>query len=304
MNSGQAEPFQLPFAVHSVRERIWLHILLFVVTLGTTTAAGAAFFISFNQNRPAYLDDFMEVFAQPELLVTGLPYSLTLLLILLAHEMGHYLTCRYYGIDASPPYFLPMPTLIGTLGAFIRIRSAIFSRRQLFDVGIAGPLAGYVFVIPALGIGLAWSRIVPGVAVQGDFIFGTPLILRAFESLIFPGVPVADIQLHPIARAAWFGVLATALNLMPIGQLDGGHILYSLFGKWHRLFTHVFIAVLIPLGIFFSWSWILWALLLLLFARRHPKIYDESPLGPGRKKLALLSLIILVASFSLTPIRV
>ncbi len=197
-----------------------------------------------------------------------------------------------------------MPTLIGTLGAFIRIRSAIFSKRQLFDVGIAGPLAGFAFVIPALGIGLALSRVVPGVAVQGDFEFGTPLILRTLEALVFPGTPVSDIQLHPIARAAWFGVLATALNLMPIGQLDGGHILYSLFGPLHRPLTYLFILILIPLGLLFSYSWLLWAFLLLLFARRHPRIYDEAPLGPGRKRLALLALIIFIGSFSVTPIRV
>jgi membrane-associated protease RseP (regulator of RpoE activity) len=142
------------------------------------------------------------------------------------------------------------------------------------------------------------------VAVEGDFVFGTPLILRALEAAIFPGIPVEDIQLHPVARAAWFGVLATALNLMPIGQLDGGHILYSLVGVWHRPLTHLFIVALIPLGIFYSWSWLLWALLLAVLARRHPRIYDDTPLGAGRKKLAFLSLIIFVSSFSVTPIRV
>jgi membrane-associated protease RseP (regulator of RpoE activity) len=142
------------------------------------------------------------------------------------------------------------------------------------------------------------------VAIQGDFEFGTPLILRWLESLIFPGIGVADIQLHPIARAAWFGVLATALNLMPIGQLDGGHILYSLVGPWHRPLTFLFIAILIPMGLLFSYSWLLWALVLLLFARRHPRIYDDRPLGPGRKRLAFLSLLIFIGSFSLTPIRV
>jgi membrane-associated protease RseP (regulator of RpoE activity) len=281
-----------------------VHALLFVLTLTTTTAAGAAFRLSFDQNRPVLFDDFLVVFTEPALLPSGLPYSFALLLILFAHEMGHYIACRYYGIDASLPYFLPMPTLIGTLGAFIRIRSAIFSRRQLFDVGVAGPLAGFAFIIPVLGIGLALSRIVPGVAVQGDFMFGTPLVLRLFEVLIFPGVPVSDIQLHPVARAAWFGVLATALNLMPIGQLDGGHMLYSLLGDWHRPLTNLFIVILIPLGVFFSWSWLLWAFLLFLFARRHPRIYDEAPLGAGRRKLGLLSLILLVVSFSLAPIRV
>jgi membrane-associated protease RseP (regulator of RpoE activity) len=301
VHPGQAEPVPAREPGRR-RDRLWPHVLLFLLTLVTTTAAGAAFRLSFDQNRPAVFDDFVEVFVTPSVLPGGLPYSLTLLAILLAHEMGHYLACRRYSIDASLPYFLPMPTLIGTLGAFIRIRSAIFSKRQLFDIGVAGPLAGYALVIPALGIGL--SRVVPGVAVGGDFEFGTPLILRLLEAVIFPGVPVSDVQLHPIARAAWFGVLATALNLMPIGQLDGGHILYSLFGDWHRPLTFLFILILIPLGLLFSYSWLIWALLLFVFARRHPRIYDHVPLGPGRRRLALLSLIIFVGSFSLTPIRV
>jgi hypothetical protein len=148
-------PIELPpssTVLRPVRDRYWLHILLFVVTLITTTGAGAAFSWSFEQNRPLLFDDFFLDVTNPSLWIRGLPYSLTLLTILLAHEMGHYLACRYYGISASLPYFIGVPTLIGTLGAFIRIRSAIFSRRQLFDIGIAGPLAGYVFIIPALAI--------------------------------------------------------------------------------------------------------------------------------------------------------
>lgn len=304
MHPGQADAFLRRSARRRTRSLLWLHVLLFVLTALTTTAAGAGFQLSFDQNRPPLFDDFVEVFTRPALILTGVSYSFTLLLILFAHEMGHYLACRRYGIDATLPYFIPMPTLIGTLGAFIRIRSAICSKRQLFDVGVAGPLAGFAFVIPALAIGLAMSRVIPGVAVQGDFAFGTPLLLRGLEALIFPGVPVADIQLHPVARAAWFGVLATALNLMPIGQLDGGHILYALFGEWHRPLTYLFIVVLIPLGLLFSYSWLLWAFLLFVFARRHPRIYDEVPLGAGRKQLGVLSLLIFVGSFAPTPIYV
>ena len=224
-------------------------------------------------------------------MLTGLPFSVTLLTILLAHEMGHYLTCRYYGIDASLPYFLPAPTLIGTFGAFIRIRSAIPSRKQLFDVGIAGPLAGFAFVIPALAIGLAYSKIIPGIAAQGDFVFGTPGIMRILESWIMPGVGPADILVHPIARAAWAGVLATALNLMPMGQLDGGHILYSFVGAHHKLLTRLFVFALLPLGYFSdSWSWIFWAALIFFFGMKHPRLYDKTPVGRGRGHLAILAL--------------
>ncbi|HYO81393.1 MAG TPA: site-2 protease family protein [Bryobacteraceae bacterium] len=290
--------------MRSARRRLALHVVLLLITLFTTAAAGAAFSASFEGNRPLSFDDFFPVYSDWRRLADGLPYALTLLLILFAHEMGHYLTCRYYGINASLPYFIGAPTLIGTFGAFIRIRSAITSRRQLFDVGIAGPLAGFAFVLPALAIGLAYSRIIPGIAQAGDFSFSTPLLLRGMEALIFPGVPHTDIQLHPVARAAWFGVLATALNLMPIGQLDGGHILYSLVGRWHKPLTWLFIVALIPLGFFYSWVWLLWAALLAMLARRHPRIYDPTPPGRIRRWLGLLAAIIFVASFSVTPVHI
>jgi membrane-associated protease RseP (regulator of RpoE activity) len=286
---------------------VWRHILLFVITLLSTTAVGSRLAVNFDQNRPTYIDDLwaaITAVADPSSLVAGLPFSATLLTILLAHEMGHYLTCRYYGIDASLPYFLPAPTLIGTFGAFIRIRSAIPTKKQLFDVGIAGPLAGFAFVIPALAVGLAYSKIIPGIAVQGDFVFGTPGIMRILESWIMPGVSSADILVHPIARAAWAGVLATALNLMPIGQLDGGHILYSFVGEYHKLLTRLFVFALLPLGYFTdSFSWIFWAALIFFFGMKHPRLYDRTPLGRGRTQLAILALIILVVSFSPSPVR-
>jgi membrane-associated protease RseP (regulator of RpoE activity) len=286
---------------------VWRHILLFVITLLSTTAVGSRLAVNFDQNRATYIDDLwaaITAVADPSSLVAGLPFSVTLLTILLAHEMGHFLTCRYYGIDASLPYFLPAPTLIGTFGAFIRIRSAIPTKKQLFDVGIAGPLAGFAFVIPALAVGLAYSKIIPGIAVQGDFVFGTPGIMRILESWIMPGVNSADILVHPIARAAWAGVLATALNLMPIGQLDGGHILYSFVGEYHKLLTRLFVFALLPLGYFTdSFSWIFWAALIFFFGMKHPRLYDRSPLGRGRAQLAILALIILVVSFSPSPVR-
>jgi hypothetical protein len=289
------------------RQRYWLHALLFVLTLVSTTLVGARMQENFNRNLPFF--DFerdMATFASwwhhPSLLLAGLPFSLTLLAILLAHEFGHYLACVYYRVDASLPYFLPAPTFTGTLGAFIRIRAPIFSKRVLFDVGVAGPIAGFVFLLPALAIGLAFSKLLPGIAHLGALTFGTPPLLWLLEQAVFPGVPTADIYLHPVARAAWIGILATALNLLPIGQLDGGHILYSIAGDRHKLLSRIFTALLVPIGIFFWQGWLVWAVLLLFFGMRHPAIYDPSPLGDGRRKLAWLSLIIFLLSFTVAPI--
>jgi len=286
---------------------VWLHLLLFAATLVSTTAVGSRLAFNFDHSRPTYIEDLwaaITAIAHPSSLIDGLPFSLTLLTILLAHELGHYLTCRYYGIQASLPYFLPAPTLIGTFGAFIRIRSAIPTKKQLFDVGIAGPIAGFVFVIPALAIGIAYSKIIPGIAVQGDFVFGTPGIMRILESWIMPGVDPADILVHPVARAAWAGVLATALNLMPIGQLDGGHILYSFVGEHHKFLTRLFVFALLPLGYFTdSFSWIFWAALIFFFGMKHPRLYDPEPLGTGRTQLAILAVMILAVSFSPAPVR-
>jgi len=235
----------------------------------------------------------------------GLAFSLTLMAILLAHELGHYFACQYYGIDASLPYFLPFPSPIGTIGAFIRIRSPIYTRQALFDVGIAGPLAGFALLVPAMVIGIGASRILPGsgIAERGDLIFGVPAIQRFFAWIIFPHARATDILLHPVARAAWVGTLATALNLLPIGQLDGGHILYSFFGRWHKLLSRIFVLALIPLGIFYSLSWFVWAALLFFLALRHPVIYDITPLNRPRVALGLAALVIFLLTFTLVPLR-
>jgi membrane-associated protease RseP (regulator of RpoE activity) len=290
------------------RERVWLHLLLFFVTLLTTTLVGAGLAQAFQSNRPLDIErDFAVVFSawkHPAILLDGLPFSLTLMIILLAHELGHYLTCVHYGIDASLPYFLPAPTLIGTFGAFIRIRSPIYTRRALFDVGVSGPIAGFVLLVPALVIGLACSRIHPGIANHGDLVFGSPLLLRAFAGAIFPGVPVGDINLHPVARAAWVGMLATALNLLPIGQLDGGHILYAFFRSKHKLLSRVAVIALVPIGIFNTyWPWVMWAVVLALFGLRHPAIFDSGPLGTTRTRLGIFALLMFILCFTFAPIR-
>ncbi len=287
-------------------QRVWLHILLLATTFFSTTLVGARLFENFAANRPAFdfnldLPVYLELLREPHRVVPGLYFSVTLLTILMAHEMGHYLACVYYRLDASLPYFLPAPTFIGTFGAFIRIRSQIFSRRVLFDVGVAGPVAGFVFLLPAMGIGLAFSKVIPHIAQEGDLIFGVPLLVRLMENLVFPGVADSDIYLHPMARAAWVGLFATALNLLPFGQLDGGHILYSFFGTRFRLLSRVFLVMLAALGYWYK-PWLVWAAILLFFSSRHPFIHDPEPLGPHRHLLGWLSLAIFIVSFMPVPI--
>ena len=284
-----------------------VHWLLLGLTFLSTTIVGVVLTQGFESNRPIDLDQYVSVFsviaARPLVMFQGLAFSVTLMSVLLAHEMGHYFACLYYGIDASLPYFLPAPTPIGTLGAFIRIRSPIYTRRALFDVGIAGPLAGFALLVPAMAIGLANSKIVPGIAMRGELIFGVPAIQRVLEWVIFPGIRSADIYLHPVARAAWVGTLATALNLLPIGQLDGGHILYAFLAEKHKLLSRIFVLALIPLGIFYSRSWLVWAVLLFFFALRHPVICDATRLDRNRVLLGLAALVIFLLTFTVVPIR-
>ena len=289
------------------RQRYWLHALLLVATLLSTTIVGAGLARSFAQGQPVDfagdLDGYVRMWQEPSYLLAGLPFSLTLLTILLAHEFGHFLTARYYLVDATLPFFIPAPTLIGTLGAFIRIRSPILSKRALFDIGIAGPLAGFVALVSPLIAGVALSKVVPGIGHSGDLTFGTPLAIRMIEWVRFPGVPITDIYLHPVARAAWVGLLATALNLLPIGQLDGGHILYAILGQRTKYLSRLFLFILVLMGIFVTYSWLVWAALLFFFNMRHPVIVDPNPLGSFRARLAVIALAVFILSFTIAPVH-
>jgi membrane-associated protease RseP (regulator of RpoE activity) len=308
--------FDAPWAPARPKHRYWLHALLLLATLLSTTIVGVEMMRSF-QSEVAFdfgsdLDGYTHLL-HPSFLLTGLPYSLTLLTVLMAHEMGHYLTARYYSVDATLPFFLPSPTLIGTFGAFIRIRSAILSKRILFDIGVGGPLAGFAILIPPLIVGVSMSKVVHGHASHGDLEFGTPLVLRLVEVMFikFRGVPVGDIYLHPMARGAWVGLLATALNLLPIGQLDGGHVLYAFLGEKTRVWSRFAVGILAGLGLFqlftsaykMGYMWLFWAIFLLIFGMRHPAIVDPSPVGRTRSWLGILALIIFLLSFTAAPIR-
>jgi len=285
----------------------WVNAACAIATLLTTTVFGSALVISFRAGKALDLElvwhGYIRLLHADPAIWVGLEFSLPLLLILLAHELGHYLQCRHWRVDATLPYFLPSPTLFGTFGAFIRIKSPILSRRSLFDIGIAGPLAGFAVLLPVLIIGVALSRPLP-VAPATSFVFGSPVVLLLLEKLLFQHVPPARILLHPMAMAAWAGLLATAINLLPVGQLDGGHIVYAILGpRMHRIVSTVFIGVLAVLG-FWYWTWWAWAAVLFFFGRRHPLVYDHSALPASRWKLIALACVIFLLSFSVVPVRI
>ncbi len=290
-------------------QRVWLAILLFVITFLTCLAAGRQFAISFANGQAASLDEFVVslklLYKDPTALASGFPFAISLMFILLAHELGHYFACRHHKIRASYPYFIPAPTLIGTLGAFILMRSPIRSRRALFDVGASGPLVGFVVAIPILIYGVLHSRIVPSLTSQdADMIFGVPLALRLVAHRIFPGADPLTILLHPVGRAAWVGLFATALNLLPAGQLDGGHILRSLNPRLHRLLGWLIPAILASLGAYFhAGIWWMWAgILLTLRFLRIPPVYDQRPLDFRRTVLAIITLLVMILCFMPAPL--
>jgi membrane-associated protease RseP (regulator of RpoE activity) len=286
------------------QDRIWLHVLLFVLTIATTTIAGVGHYLSFRA-------DFLPGPAaalSTRLIWPGLYYSVTILAILGCHELGHYFACRYYDVDASLPFFLPVPTpLTGTLGAFIRIREPIPTKRMLFDIGIAGPLAGFAVAVPALLLGISLSHVVKLPADFSGFELGEPLLFKFVSWLTWGSVPDGySLNLHPIGFAAWFGLLATALNLFPVGQLDGGHICYAVLGRRSTYVTMVMVVVAIALS-FVSASWVVWTglmvVMLLVFGPRHPRTFDEDvPLDGARRWMALAALIIFVLCFTPAPI--
>ncbi len=289
------------------RKQFLLALLLFFLTLATCLAAGSQFAAAYAQDRALSMDEFVRslqlLFFHPASLLPGLPFALTLLTILLAHEMGHWFACRKHHIRASYPYFIPAPTLIGTLGAFILIRSPIRSRRALFDVGASGPVVGFCFAIPALAYGILHAKVIPGLAAQSELVFGVPLALRFMGGILRPGIAPHDLLLHPVGRAAWVGLFATALNLLPTGQLDGGHILRCFNERWHSRTRWLLPFCLAPLGYFLWAGWYLWAALLLglSFLRAVP-IYDPEPLDPARRFGAVIALIIFALCFMPAPL--
>ena len=275
--------------------------MLFIATIGSTTYCGSLHYAGF-------LADFSAEAPRAGLL-TGAWYSITMLAILGVHELGHYYACRFYRIEASPPYFLPAPLLTGTVGAFIRIRQRIPTKAMLFDIGAAGPIAGFVVVVPALLLGLRLSRVIPLPPTDADLhTLGEPLLFQAAAWLVWGDIPDGHgINLHPVGLAAWFGLLLTALNLFPIGQLDGGHISYAAFGARSTTVTLGGVAAVVGLT-FVSASWFAWAVLMVVmlavFGPRHPRTLDHHvPLDATRRRVALAAAVIFVLCFTPAPIE-
>ena len=292
--------------------QIVVPVVLLLLTFLTTLTAGFLLHLQFvAESGEEIVRRLFGVWNNPLDLLNGLPFSGTILLILLAHEMGHYLTCRYYGIRATLPYVIPAPPLIvpfGTFGAVIKIRSLFRDRIQLFDVGIAGPLAGFLFIVPALIIGLSNSvEFRPTEGLEATLEFGEPLLFQWATQFFYDGGNGQGINLHPIGWAAWFGMLATSLNLLPVGQLDGGHIVYALLGRrGHLLVSYLTFGGLVGLSLY-SWpmfGYLLFALILLCMRFRHPRPFVDFPvIGPGRYLLALVGLVVFIVSFIPVPVR-
>lgn len=286
-------------------DRLRVHLLSLFATFVATTYFGGWHYVGF-------LADFGQV---PPLVTSaqfwfgGMWFSVSVLAILGAHEWGHYAMCRWYKVDASLPFFLPAPLpLTGTFGAFIRIRDVIPDRRALFDIGASGPFAGFVVAVPLLALGLALSRLVPMPEHLEMISLGRPLIYRLTQGVLWGALPDGQIlHLHPVARAAWFGLLATALNLFPLAQLDGGHVAYAVFGKNARWITLLTAAVAIGLT-FVSMSWVAWAIVMVVVLSvaglQHPPTLDDSlPLDRRRLALAAAAAIVFAVCFTPEPVQ-
>jgi membrane-associated protease RseP (regulator of RpoE activity) len=302
-------PSALEISIPPDRPHRLLPAILFVASLCTTTLAGIFWYAGFVGSASLEFGNFLELLTDPSYLVGALSFSISILVILVAHELGHYLTCVRYGIRATLPHLIPVPPPIspfGTFGAVIRIKSLFENTRQLFDVGIAGPLAGFVFILPALAFGLVYSHEFVTEASSGIYFnFGEPLLLKLASHFLLPNTN-ADITLHPVGWAAWFGMLATSLNLLPVGQLDGGHIVYAVLGKRaHRIVSFATLGVLLVLGVTLWLGYLLFGGLVFFLGFRHPPTaYDYPQLGRGRILLAILALVVLILTFIPVPIDI
>src|SRR5215831_10519329 len=282
----------------STFSRWTLPIFLFALTVFTTLWAGAYQSYSGTIRGPVAF-----LWEHPEMLPKGIPFAGTLLFILLTHEFGHFILSKIHRVPASLPLFIPGPPhFIGTFGAIIRMRGPILNRRALFDIGVAGPLAGFAVALIALVIGLELSTVVDRASTYG-LQLGEPLLLQYVSWIVIGSLPPqADVLLHPIAFAAWFGLFVTSLNLIPIGQLDGGHVAYALWGSRQRTMAFAIVPVLIVLG-FVGWpGWFVWAFMAGLWGLGHPPVRNpELPLGRGRILVGWLALVVFIVTFAPVP---
>ena len=268
-----------------------IHVILFLITILTTLAAGA-------------LMAGVNLLNNPLGITQGIPFSVTLLLILGTHEFGHYYYARKHHVDATLPYFIPAPTFIGTFGAFIKIKSPIYRKSALLQIGAAGPIAGFIVAVPALLIGLSLSTVIAKAAPGTGFQLGDSILMKMLTGLVFPGLSdQQDVLLHPIAFAGWIGLLVTMLNLLPIGQLDGGHVAYAMLGRKYGRVARLSLLALLPLS-YFSLNWLIWGALILILMRTpdHPPVMDlDDPLDSRDRKIGLTCLVIFILCFIPAP---
>jgi len=275
-----------------MRKVPFLHISLFVLTFLSTLLVGA-------------VQTGADLIEEPSKIYKGIPFSLTLMIILLSHELSHYFSSRKHGVEATLPYFIPAPTIFGTFGAFIKMKSPIVTRKALIDIGASGPIAGFIISVIATIIGLNMSEIVSSAQAKGALNLGDSLLFSLLSRIVLGVTPSdSDILLNPVAFAGWIGLFVTSINLIPVGQLDGGHIAYALFGEKHNRLSFVLIFVMGLFGWFLWEGWFVWAVLLLILGLRHPPvIYWEVPLDPKRKFIGWLALVIFILTFIPTPFQ-
>ena len=268
------------------------HVLLFIATFFTTLIAGA------------FLNGVIP-WEEPARLYLGLPFSLTLLLILMVHELSHYFTSRKHHVSASLPYFIPAPPIIGTFGAIIKMKPPIPDKRSLIDIGASGPIGGFIIAIVACVVGLSMSEVKPAGSLDGGLAFGSSLLFSFLSEIVLHAGPEDyDVILHPVAFAGWIGLLVTSLNLLPIGQLDGGHIVYALFGEKHSLIAKITIPVLIVMGITLWPGWLVWAILMIVMGHKHPPVvYPHIQLDKNRKIIGWISFAIFILTFTPMPVQ-
>ncbi|MEW6675595.1 MAG: site-2 protease family protein [Nitrospirota bacterium] len=275
-----------------MRKFPFLHLILFILTLLSTLLAGA-------------MQAGVNLLKEPEKIHKGLPFALTLMTILLSHELSHYFASRKHNTKATLPYFIPAPTIIGTFGAFIKIKSPIVTRKALVDIGASGPIAGFVISVIASIMGLSFSKVVTIKETAGALSLGDSLLFTILSNIVLGVTPDShDILLHPVAFAGWIGLFITSLNLIPVGQLDGGHIAYALLGDKHIRVSKILIWALIILGLLWE-GWAMWAILLLILGMRHPPVlYWEIPLDPRRRLIGWLALVIFTLTFIPVPFKI
>ena len=268
-----------------------INLILFILTIFTTLLAGA-------------LMEGINPLNDPMGITKGIPFSITLMLILGCHEFGHYFYAQKHNVNATLPYFIPAPTFIGTFGAFIKIKSPIYRKDALLQIGAAGPIAGFIIAVPALIIGLSLSQVVEFSSANIGISLGDSILIKLLSTIIFPNLAsTQDVMLHPIAFAGWIGLLVTMLNLLPIGQLDGGHVAYAMLGRKHDKVAKYALWALIPMG-FLSLNWIVWAALIMLLMRttKHPPVSDvDKPLTKRNKQIGYICLAIFILCFIPVP---